>query len=126
LTGEYFCLSISLGLLSFSLINVLTGRIIMGGFAKGQSPFRADNQHSHNMLNGHFSRRVKSKNMANSLTGVTIAVFSVTPGALILLQESQRNELLCFTVFGVQCCLFGLVHIASNVSKQSPQSAVDG
>jgi UDP-N-acetylmuramyl pentapeptide phosphotransferase/UDP-N-acetylglucosamine-1-phosphate transferase len=164
LTGEYFYFSISLGLLSFFLINVLTGRIIMGDFgayglsalialvgfdlfdqdlvglgflatvlsypcleivrifgvriAKGQSPFRADNQHSHNMLNGYFSSRVKSKTLANSLTGVAIAVLTVTPGALILLQESQRNELLCFTVFGAQCCLFGLVHIVANAFKQ--------
>lgn len=172
LTGEYFYFSLSLGLLSFFLINVLTGRIIMGDFgayglsalialagfdlfdqglvglgflatllsypcleilrifgvriAKGQSPFRADNQHSHNMLNGYFSSRIKSKTMANSLTGVTIAVLSVTPGALILLQESQRNELLCFTAFGAQCCLFGLVHIAANAFKQRPQRAVVG
>jgi len=164
LTGESFYFSLSLGLLSFFLINVLTGRIIMGDFgayglsalialvgfdlfdqglvglgflatllsypcleilrifgvriAKGQSPFRADNQHSHNMLNGYFSSRVKSKTLANSLTGVTIAVLSVTPGALILLQESQLNELLCLTAFVAQSCLFGLVHIAANAFKK--------
>ena len=172
LTGEYFYFSLSLGLLSFFLINVLTGRIIMGDFgayglsalialvgfdlfdaglvslgflatllsypcleivrifgarvAEGRSPFRADNQHSHNLLNAYFSNLVKSKTMANSLTGVTIALLSVIPSSLILLYECQRNELLCSTVFFVQCLLFGLAHYLAKMSKQRSQSVVIG
>ena len=154
LTADNFYFSMSLGLLSFFLINVLTGRIIMGDFGayglsalialvgfdlfdqglvglgflatllsypcveiirifvdrigRGESPFRADNQHSHNLLNEYFSNLVKSKTLANSLTGVSIALFSVIPAVVILLQEGQRNEMLCGIVFGLQCLVFVL------------------
>ena len=163
LTANNFYFALSLGLLSFFLINVLTGRIIMGDFGayglsalialvgfdlfdqglvglgflasllsypcveiirifvvrigKGMSPFRADNQHSHNLLNAHFSNIVKSKTMANSLTGVSIAVFSVMPAIIILLQEGQRNEMLCGGVFGLQCLVFVLVHAVTHALK---------
>jgi len=163
LTADNFYFSMSLGLLSFFLINVLTGRIIMGDFGayglsalialvgfdlfdqglvglgflatllsypcveiirifvvrigKGESPFRADNQHSHNLLNEYFSNLVKSKTLANSLTGVSIAVFSVTPAVVILLQEGERNEMLCGGIFGLQCFVFVLVHVVANAFK---------
>ena len=163
LTADNFYFSISLGLLSFFLINVLTGRIIMGDFGayglsalialvgfdlfdqglvglgflatllsypcveiirifvvrigKGTSPFRADNQHSHNLLNEYFSKIVKSKTLANSLTGVSIAVFSVMPAVVILFQEGQRNEMLCGGVFGLQCLVFVLVHAVTSAFR---------
>ena len=170
LTADNFYFSMSLGLLSFFLINVLTGRIIMGDFGayglsalialvgfdlfdqglvglgflatllsypcveiirifvvrvgKGESPFRADNQHSHNLLNEYFSSLVKSKTLANSLTGVSIALFSVMPGVVIMLQEGQRNEMLCGGVFGLQCLVFVLVHVLTNALKPTDQAAV--
>jgi len=170
LTADNFYFSMSLGLLSFFLINVLTGRIIMGDFGayglsalialvgfdlfdqglvglgflatllsypcveiirifvvrigKGESPFRADNQHSHNLLNEYFSNLVKSKTLANSLTGVSIAAFSVTPAVVILLQEGQRNEMLCGGVFGLQCLVFVLVHAVTNKFKPKHQAAI--
>ena len=163
LTADNFYFSISLGLLSFFLINVLTGRIIMGDFGayglsalialvgfdlfdqglvglgflatllsypcveiirifvvrigKGTSPFRADNQHSHNLLNEYFSNIVKSKTLANSLTGVSIAAFSVMPAVVILFQEGQRNEMLCGGVFGLQCLVFVLVHAVTSAFR---------
>ena len=163
LTADNFYFSISLGLLSFFLINVLTGRIIMGDFGayglsalialvgfdlfdqglvglgflatllsypcveiirifvvrigKGTSPFRADNQHSHNLLNEYFSKIVKSKTLANSLTGVSIAAFSVMPAVVILFQEGQRNEMLCGGVFGLQCLVFVLVHAVTSAFR---------
>ena len=170
LTADNFYFSMSLGLLSFFLINVLTGRIIMGDFGayglsslivlvgfdlfdrgllglgflasllsypcleivrifvvrigKGQSPFHADNQHSHNLLNEYFSNLVKSKTLANSLTGVSIAAFSVMPAVVILFQEGQRNEMLCGLVFGLQCLVFVLVHAVTNAFKPTDQAAV--
>ena len=170
LTSESFYFSLCLGLLSFFLINVLTGRIIMGDFgayglsaliamvgfdlfdqglvglgflatllsypcveivrifvvriAKGESPFRADNQHSHNLLNEYFSNLVKSKTLANSLTGVSIAVVSVMPAVVILFQEGQRNEMLCGVVFGSQCLVFVLVHAVTNAFKPKHQTAI--
>ena len=163
LTADNFYFSISLGLLSFFLINVLTGRIIMGDFGayglsalialvgfdlfdqglvglgflatllsypcveiirifvvrigKGTSPFRADNQHSHNLLNEYFSKIVRSKTLANSLTGVSIAAFSVMPAVVILFQEGQRNEMLCGGVFGLQCLVFVLVHAVTSAFR---------
>jgi len=169
LTAENFYFTMSLGLLSFFLINVLTGRIIMGDFGayglsalialvgfdlfdqdlvglgflatllsypcieiiriffvrirKGESPFRADNQHSHNLLNEYFSNLVKSKTLANSLTGVSIAVLSVMPAVVILFQEGQRNEMLCSVVFGLQCLVFLGAHILINASKLKHQDA---
>ena len=156
LTVDYFYFSLSLGLLSFFLINILTGRIILGDFGayglsalialvgfdlfdqglvgifflatflsypcmeiirvfimricKRKSPLLADNQHSHNFLNEYFLSHVKSETLANSLTGISIAVFTVMPAVLILFQEHQRNEVLCGFVFGLQCAVFGLVH----------------
>jgi len=170
LTADNFYFSVSLGLLSFFLINALTGRIIMGdfgaygfsalitlvGFAlfdqglvglgflasllsypcveiirifvvrigKGESPFRADNQHSHNLLNEYFSSLVKSKTLANSLTGVSIAAFSVMPAVVILFQEGQKNEMLCWLVFGMQCLVFILVHAKNNVLKPKGQTTI--
>jgi UDP-GlcNAc:undecaprenyl-phosphate GlcNAc-1-phosphate transferase len=170
LTADNFYFSMSLGLLSFFLINVLTGRIIMGDFGayglsalialvgfdlfdqglvglgflatllsypcveiirifvvrigKGESPFRADNQHSHNLLNEYFSNLVKSKTLANSLTGVSIAVLSVMPAVVILFQEGQRNEMLCGLVFGLQCLVFVLSHVVTNALKPKHQAAV--
>ena len=170
LTADNFYFSISLGLLSFFLINVLTGRIIVGDFGayglsalialvgfdlfdqglvgvgflasllsypcveiirifvvrigKGESPFRADNQHSHNLLNEYFSKLVKSKTLANSLTGVSIAAFSVVPAVVILFQDGQRNEMLCGLVFGLQCLVFVLVHAVTNASKPKGEAAI--
>ena len=170
LTADNFYFSMSLGLLSFFLINVLTGRIIMGDFGayglsalialvgfdlfdqglvglgflatllsypcveiirifivrigKGESPFRADNQHSHNLLNEYFSNIVKSKTLANSLTGVSIAAFSVMPAVVILFQDGQRNEMLCGLVFGLQCLVFVFVHAVTNKFKPKHQAAI--
>ena len=157
-------------MLSFFLINVLTGRIIMGDFGayglsslivlvgfdlfdrgllglgflasllsypcleivrifvvrigKGQSPFRADNQHSHNLLNECFSNLVKSKTLANSLTGVSIAMATVMPAVVILFQEDQRNEMLCGGVFGLQCLIFVLVHAVANAFRLKHQATI--
>jgi len=91
---------------------------------KGQSPFHADNQHSHNLLNEYFSNLVKSKTLANSLTGVSIAAFSVTPALVILFQDGQRNEMLCGLVFGLQCLVFVLSHVVTNALKPKHQAAV--
>ncbi|MDC0464307.1 hypothetical protein OAN31_01685 [Pseudomonadales bacterium] len=170
LTADSFYFSMSLGLLSFFLINVLTGRIIMGDFGayglsslivlvgfdlfdrgllglgflasllsypcleivrifvvrigKGQSPFHADNQHSHNLLNEYFSNLVKSKTLANSLTGVSIAMATVMPAVVILFQEDQRNEMLCGGVFGLQCLIFVLVHAVANAFRLKHQAAI--
>ena len=170
LTTDNFYFTISLGLLSFFLINVLTGRIIMGDFGayglsalialvgfdifdqglvglgflatllsypcveiirifvvrigKGESPFRADNQHSHNLLNEYFSNLVKSKTLANSLTGVSIALFSVIPAVVILSQEGQRNEMLCGIVFGLQCLVFVLFHAVTHAFKPKDQAVI--
>lgn len=163
LTANNFYFSMSLGLLSFFLINVLTGRIIMGDFGayglsalialtgfnvydqelvslgflatllcypcleivrifavrvgKGESPLRADNQHSHNELNEYFLNFVKSKTFANSLTGVSIAIFSVSPAFIIFFYNGQRNEVLCSSVFGAQCVLFVLAHMIAHEVK---------
>ena len=170
LTADNFYFSISLGLLSFFLINVLTGRIIMGDFgayglsalialvgfdlfdqglvglgflatllsypcveiirifvvriSKGESPFRADNQHSHNLFNEYFSNLVKSKTLANSLTGVSIAAFSVIPAVVILFQDGQRNEMLCGLVFSLQFLVFVLVHAAANAFKPTDLASI--
>jgi len=169
LTADNFYFSMSLGLLSFFLINVLTGRIIMGDFGayglsalialvgfdlfdqglvglgflatllsypcveiirifvvrirKGDSPFRADNQHSHNLLNEFISNLVKSKTLANSLTGISIAASSVMPAIIILFQDGQKNEMLCSGVFFLQGLVFVSAPIMVNASKLKHQEA---
>jgi len=170
LTAEGLYFSVIIGLLSFFLINVLTGCIIMGDFGayglsaliafvgfdlfdqglvglgflasllsypcleiirifvvrigKAQSPFRADNQHSHNLLHKYFSSLVKSKTLANSLTGVSIAFFSAMPAVIILFQEGQRNEMLCFGVFGLQSLIFVLVHTVTHAFCSKHQAHI--
>lgn len=156
LTNEGLYFSVILGLVSFFIINVFTGRIIMGDFGsyglsglivlvsfelfdqalvgiaflalllsypcleivrifvvridKGQSPFHADNQHSHNMLNHYFLSLVKSKTYANSLTGVSIASASVLPAWFIFYQGEQLNELLCGGLFLFESVVFFGLH----------------
>ena len=58
-------------LLSYPCIDFLTsiGRRLW----QGQSPFVADNGHLHNLLHGHLKRVIKSRVLANSLTGLIIS-----------------------------------------------------
>lgn len=164
LTADSFYFSLSLVLLSFFVINVLTGNIILGDFGayglsaliafvgfdlfnqglvglgflatllsypcveivrifivrigNGKSPFVADNEHSHNQLNGYFLNFVKSKTFANSLTGISIAAFSAMPAVFILVLEAQRDEVLSFLVFSLQSLAFFGVHALSKGLKR--------
>lgn len=169
LTGDSFYFSLGLGLLSFFLINVLTGRIIMGDFGayglstmialvgfdlfdrglvglsflatllsypcleivrifvvritSGESPMRADNRHSHNLLNEHLAKMIKNKVLTNSLTGVSISLLSVAPAIVLLLLREPQNELLCAVVFGLQCAFFLLAHILPIAFKRDQSFA---
>ena len=61
-------------LLAYPCIDFLTsiGRRLW----QGQSPFVADNGHLHNRLHGQLKRVIKSRVLANSLTGLIISVSS--------------------------------------------------
>ena len=48
----------------------------------GASPFSPDNHHLHNLLHGYFKLRIRSKVIANSLTGVSIS--AATSGLVLL------------------------------------------
>ena len=48
----------------------------------------------------------------------------MTPAVVILLQEGQRNEMLCGGVFGLQCLVFVLVHAVTNKFKPKHQAAI--
>jgi len=108
-------------LLSYPCIEIV--RIFVVRIRNGESPFHADNQHTHNLLNEYFSSLVKSKTLANSLTGVSIALFSVLPALGILLQEGQTNELLCGAAFSLQCLVFAIANTMMAASKLKNQDA---
>lgn len=171
LTSESFYFSLSLGLLGFFLINVLTGRIIMGDFGSyglstlialvgfelfeaklagmfflasllsypsleivrimivrwrnGESPMVADNRHTHNLLNEYLTGIFKSRTVANSMTGITIAVISSLPAILLLLTAEQSNESLCAIVFGIQAVLFISLHVSAHFKMPEKKTLQD-
>ncbi|NCG40144.1 MAG: hypothetical protein GWP30_04060 [Actinobacteria bacterium] len=80
-------------LLSYPCLEIL--RIFWVRVRNGQSPFIADNQHSHNLLNTAIQKVAASKTTANSLTGMAIAITSVAPSLTLFYFQEQTNEVLC-------------------------------
>ena len=163
LTSDTLAFTLCLGLFGFLLINILTGRIILGDFGSyglaalilfesfqlydsgfvslfflisllsypcleilrifvvrirnGQSPFIADNQHSHNLLNTAVLKIVSSKTSANSLTGLTIAALSTGPALILFYNQEQTNEVLCGLIIICQVGCFLAAHLIFKPSK---------
>ena len=163
LTRDTLVFTLCLGLVGFLLINMLTGRIILGDFGSyglaalilfesfdlydsgfvslfflisllsypcveivrifwvrfknGQSPFIADNQHSHNLLNTALLKMVSSKTTANSLTGLAIAALSAGPALTLFYFQEHTNEILCSLILLGQVGCFLGAHLISTTSK---------
>ena len=163
LTSDTLFFTLCLGLAGFLLINILTGRIILGDFGSyglaaliifesfelydsgyvslfflisllsypcleilrifwvrirnGRSPFIADNQHSHNLLNTALLKMVSSKTIANSLTGLAIAALSAGPALTLFYFQEQTNEILCSLILLGQAGCFLAAHFIFSPSK---------
>ena len=82
----------------------------------GQSVTEPDNDHFHNRLHGFFRRRFKSKNLANSVTGLSIAGASSGLVLLIYVKDLINiNSAQWLWVFIFQSVLYGVVFIATGV-----------
>lgn len=89
---------------------------ILRRFLAGQSITEPDNDHFHNRLHGFFRRRFKSKNLANSVTGLSIAGASSGLVLLIYLNDLiDINSAQWLWVFIFQSALYGAVFIATGV-----------
>lgn len=67
-------------LLAYPCIDLIFS--ILRRLKAGASPFSPDNHHLHNLLHGYFKTRIRSKVIANSLTGLTIS--TATSGLVLL------------------------------------------
>ena len=88
----------------------------------GQSMTAPDNDHLHNRVHGYFKSVFKSKNMANSATGLSIAAGSsgiALAGYVGELIPISSN--LWFFVFLAQCGLYGLIFISAGKPSNNSQ-----
>jgi UDP-N-acetylmuramyl pentapeptide phosphotransferase/UDP-N-acetylglucosamine-1-phosphate transferase len=88
----------------------------------GQSLTSPDNDHLHNRVHAYFKSVFKSKNMANSATGLSIAAGSsgvALVGYVAELVPLSSN--LWFFVFLAQCGLYGLIFVTAGRGKNKPQ-----
>ena len=93
-----------------------------GQLADGQPMTAPDNDHLHNRVHGYFKSVFKSKNMANSATGLSIAAGSsgiALAGYVGELIPISSN--LWFFVFLAQCGLYGLIFISAGKPSDNPQ-----
>ena len=76
-------------LLSYPCVEII--RIFVVRISKGESPFRADNQHSHNLLNEYFSNLVKSKTSGEFANGrLNRCVFGDARGRHLVSRRSEE------------------------------------
>ena len=88
----------------------------------GQSLTAPDNDHLHNRVHAYFKSVFKSKNMANSATGLSIAAGSsgvALVGYVAELVPLSSN--LWFFVFLAQCGLYGLIFVTAGRGENKPQ-----
>ena len=88
----------------------------------GESITAPDNDHLHNRVYAYFKSVFKSKNMANSATGLSIAAGSsgiALAGYVGELIPISSN--LWFFVFLAQCGLYGLIFISAGKPSDNPQ-----
>ena len=88
----------------------------------GQSVTAPDNDHLHNRVHAYFKSVFRSKNMANSATGLSIAAGSsgvALAGYVGELIPISSN--LWFFVFLAQCGLYGLIFVSAGKRKNKPQ-----
>jgi UDP-GlcNAc:undecaprenyl-phosphate GlcNAc-1-phosphate transferase len=96
---------------------------ILRRFLAGRSITAPDNDHLHNKVHAFFKSRLRSKNMANSLTGVSIA--GGTSGLVLVVYVCglfPANSNLWLWVFIAQCGLYGVVAIAADAAVRNARS----
>ena len=155
LESDAFLVVLSMALLTFTLINLVSGRLILGdsgayglsaivclvaydlyntsavslGFlavtlaypciemlrvlvmriVEGRSPISAGNDHLHNKLNAVLKNRFKSKILANSLTGVFLALVTISGVLVLVVTEEVGNDKLGFSIFAIQALIYLLL-----------------
>ena len=109
--------SVSLGFLAVALaypcIEML--RVVAIRIHEGRSPISAGNDHLHNKLNAVLRNRLKSKTLANSLTGTLLALLTVSGVVVLVVMNEVDNEKLGFSIFAVQAVLYLLLSWALKV-----------
>jgi UDP-GlcNAc:undecaprenyl-phosphate GlcNAc-1-phosphate transferase len=88
----------------------------------GQSLTSPDNDHLHNRVHAYFKSVFKSKNMANSATGLSIAAGSSGVALVGYVAElAPLSSNLWIFVFLAQCGLYGLIFVTAGRGKNKPQ-----
>ena len=88
----------------------------------GQSITAPDNDHLHNRVYTYFKSVFKSKNMANSATGLSIALGSSGVALIGYVGELiPISSSLWFFVFLAQCGLYGLIFISAGKPSNNSQ-----
>ena len=88
----------------------------------GQSITAPDNDHLHNRVYAYFKSVFKSKNMANSVTGLSIALGSSGVALIGYVGELiPISSNLWFFVFLAQCGLYGLIFVAAGKPSNNSQ-----
>jgi len=88
----------------------------------GQSITAPDNDHLHNRVYAYFKSVFKSKNMANSVTGLSIALGSSGVALIGYVGELiPISSNLWFFVFLAQCGLYGLIFVTAGKPSNNSQ-----
>ncbi len=96
-------------LLSYPCIEIL--RVIVSRIKSGSSPMQADNSHIHNLMNAYFLGLGWSANLANSITGFTMALASsLLPFVLLIGGVSTKNNEFWSLLFLIQAFFFLLLY----------------
>jgi len=118
----YMSLSFLAALLSYPCLDFLFS--ILRRFATGRSITKPDNDHLHNRIHFQYRKIFRSKNLANSASGLTVAAAS--SGVILLGYLSNwwpiTSEQWVF-VFATQCLVYGLAYYATGRTVSQVKTA---
>jgi UDP-N-acetylmuramyl pentapeptide phosphotransferase/UDP-N-acetylglucosamine-1-phosphate transferase len=118
----YMSLSFLAALLSYPCLDFLFS--ILRRFATGRSITKPDNDHLHNRIHFQYRKIFRSKNLANSASGLTVAAAS--SGVVLLGYLSNwwpiTSEQWVF-VFATQCLVYGLAYYTTGRTASQVKTA---
>ena len=118
----YMSLSFLAALLSYPCLDFLFS--ILRRFATGRSITKPDNDHLHNRIHFQYRKIFRSKNLANSASGLTVAAAS--SGVVLVGYLSNwwpiTSEQWAF-VFATQCLVYGLAYYATGRTASQVKTA---
>jgi UDP-GlcNAc:undecaprenyl-phosphate GlcNAc-1-phosphate transferase len=95
---------------------------IVRRLASGRSPFSADNDHLHNRLHWQLNKRVKSRVIANSMTGLLISGGSsgiALIGYILVWRPASSDDWV--SIFALQAVLYGVVFVLAGRNRSITQ-----